>query len=127
VSAIFTKICYGEIMKKFLVTIILGLILSGNTHAKHTKNIELISSPECGEIEKSVSHVSNTYLFNFKNPSKKKIFIDSLTFLTQEDDKIATDFIFIELLPFHKKSITLDKANIIHKFVNKISLNCDDT
>ena len=114
-------------MKKFLVTIILGLILSENTHAKHTKNIELISNPKCGDIEKSVSHVSNTYFFYFKNPSKKKIFINSLTFLTQEDDMIATNFIFVKLPPFHKKNITLDKANIIHKFVNKIFLNCDDT
>ena len=82
---------------------------------------------KCGDIEKSVSHVSNTYFFYFKNPSKKKIFINSLTFLTQEDDMITTNFIFVKLPPFHKKNITLDKANIIHKFVNKIFLNCDDT
>ena len=125
-SALFTQICYGEIMKKLLGIVFMGLLLSGGAYADHSLSLEsVLSNPKCDGVTLSLWHYKDKYTVYVKNPTKVTIKFNSVKFLTKDDDIITTVKVLRIYPPFHKGKIVIEKPNIIHELVKKISIVCD--
>ena len=101
-------------MKNLLGILVLGLLLSGNAYAQHSENIDLILPQlKCSEVKLSVLHYGHTYQLYIENPTKKKIKINSIKFLTKNDDIITTLKVERNILPFHKTHFSIKQSNLI--------------
>ena len=113
-------------MKKLLGIVVLGLLLSNNAYAAHSEKIDLNTLQlKCDGIELKVVHAGDKYYFYIKNPTKKKIKINSIKFLTKNYDIMTTAKVTKVILPFHKTNFFLKKSNLMHEFLQKIVFGCD--
>ena len=113
-------------MNKFLGIVVLGLLLSNNAYAAHSENIDLILPQlKCSGVKLRVLHYGHTYQLYIENPTKKKIKINSIKFLTKNDDIMTTLKVERNILPFHKTSFSIKQSNMMHEFLQKIVFGCD--
>ena len=113
-------------MKKAIVIIVAGLLLSNNAYAAHSEKIDLITHQlKCDGIKLRVLHGGDNYYFYIENPTKKKIKINSIKFLTKNDDIMTTLKVERNILPFHKTHFSIKQSNMMHKFLQKIVFGCD--
>ena len=113
-------------MKKLLAIVVLGLLLSNNAYAAHSEKIDLNTLQlKCDGIKLKVVHVGANYYLYIKNPTKKKIKINSIKFLTKNDDIMTTLKVERNILPFHKTKFSIKQSNMMHEFLQKIFFGCD--
>ena len=113
-------------MKKLLGIVVLGLLLSSNAYAQHSENIDLILPQlKCYGVKLKVVHAGDHYYLYIKNPTKNKIKINSIKFLTKDDDIITTLKVERNILPFHKTHFSIKQSNMMHEFLQKIFFGCD--
>ncbi len=94
--------------------------------AAHSEKIDLIMpQPKCNGIELRVVHIKERYYLYIKNPTKKKIKINSIKFLTKDDDIMTTLKVERNILPFHKTHFSIKQSNMMHEFLQKIVFGCD--
>ncbi len=113
-------------MKKLLGIVVLGLLLSSNAYAQHSENIDLILPQlKCSGVKLRVLHYAHTYQLYIENPTKNKIKINSIKFLTKDDDIMITLKVERNILPFHKTRFSIKQSNMMHEFLQKIFFGCD--
>jgi len=95
-------------------------------YAAHSEKIDLIMpQPKCNGIELRVVHIKERYYFYIKNPTKKKITINYIKFLTKDDDVMTTSKVTKVISPFHKDMFWLKKSKLMHQYLQKIIVGCD--
>ena len=105
---------------------VLGLLLSNNAYAAHSEKIDLITHQlKCDGIKLKVVHAGDKYYFYIKNPTKKKITINYIKFLTKDDDVMTTSKVTKVISPFHKDMFWLKKSKLMHQYLQKIIVGCD--
>ena len=113
-------------MKKLLGIVVLGLLLSNNAYAAHSEKIDLNTLQlKCDGIKLKVVHVGANYYLYIKNPTKKKITINYIKFLTKDDDVMTTSKVTKVISPFHKDMFWLKKSKLMHQYLQKIIVGCD--
>ena len=114
-------------MKKLLGIVFLGLLLSANSYAGHSKTLEMVlPNPKCDGLELRLWHdAGGKYIIYVKNPTKVSVKIHSIKFLTKDDDIITKSGVLKYFAPFHLGKIVIIKSNIMHELVKKMSIGCD--
>ena len=111
-------------MKKLLVIVVLGLLLSGNAYANQHFKVEL---ENCGKMTSSGGYRSaDVYFIDATNKSTDSYKITHVGFYTKKNERMSLRSQHEILGSFQRTNLMIIQPKMIHNMLDKVVIMCEE-